>query len=124
MWILVQYWARYRTEGLSPPKTVTNATKQYWADNDIYLIFTKERIKKATRFHKETNRQVTDPEACMTIIQVYKEFADWYKSSYPSGRCPTRQTFVYQLSQRWGPPQGTVWRGIKANYTMANLEEM
>ena len=124
MWILVKYWAKYRTDGLSPPETVTKATKQYWADNDIYLIFTKERIKKATRFHKETNKQVTDPDACMTVIQVYKEFSDWYKSSYPNGRCPTRQTFVYQLSQRWGPPQGTVWRGIKPNYAMANLEEM
>jgi P4 family phage/plasmid primase-like protien len=103
LWIMVQYFARYRQEGLQVPKIVKEHTNQYWLDMDIYHKFTDENIEKSD-----------NTEEMLSTAQIYQEFRRWYSTNYPDQRTPNKDTVVKELSTRWGKPsKDGRWRGIR-----------
>ena len=44
LWVWVQYFGTYISEGLDPPPIVVNRLKEYWEKNDQYFQFIKESI--------------------------------------------------------------------------------
>lgn len=103
LWIMVQYFPRYRQEGLQVPKIVKEYTNQYWLDMDIYHKFTEENIEKSQ-----------NAEEALSTAQIYQEFRRWYSTNYPDQRTPNKDRVVKELSSRWGKPsKDGYWRGIR-----------
>jgi len=64
--ILVEYFRRFKAEGLIEPAAVTEATRQYQTDNDILEEFEEEHLIK-------------DPVSVVGWVPVYNRFCEWCK---------------------------------------------
>jgi len=120
LWVLVQYYAIYRSEGLAEPDAVKNATEKYWDNNDIYRLFTKECIQPVFKPGTQTPDNPegeSDENAMMSVAQVFDEFKTWYKEFFPGQKeIPTRDRVENQLCLRWGPRtvETGCWHGIQS----------
>jgi hypothetical protein len=108
---------------LVEPPAVTEATNQYWEENDIYLMFKKERIDIAIKDGSKTPDRpegVRDEDSKMTLTEVYQEFKDWFGENFENQKVPERSAVQYNLEQRWGKLKKRSWWGIKRKpYDMA-----
>lgn len=72
-WLLLQYFKKYLSEGLNEPPEVTMDTSKYRTDNDVFMQFTFDRLKKTG-----------NPEDKIHNKEVYEEFKEWYAENHPS----------------------------------------
>lgn len=102
LWLMVQHYPYYATEGLKDPKVVTEYTQNYWRDNDIYAQFSNDVIK------------ITDPQYTkVSLGEVYTAFKYWYKEAFPGlNNIPERQSAKKEFISMWGPLRGVYWYGI------------
>lgn len=102
LWLMVQYFPQYATEGLEDPKVVTEYTQNYWKDNDIYAQFSNDVIK------------ITDPQYTkVSLGEVYTAFKSWFKEAFPGlNNIPERQSAKKEFISMWGPLRGVYWYGI------------
>ena len=113
MWILVEYYPRYRKEGIEEPPIVKEATSQYWNENDIYRQFVTECIVPAKNDKGEINEEVS-----LNHGEVYREFKAWYKTCFPGNKVPDSPTVRQELCAngrlgRQGKKQR--WYGVALN---------
>lgn len=108
MWILVQYYPRYLKEGLKVPPVVEQATTEYWAENDIYQHFLSEMLVRATN-------DKGDPDPSITVLhsEVYREFKNWFKESYPGTKVPDTTTARSEFIRVLGKPIQRRWVGVR-----------
>ncbi len=124
MWYLVQMYSKYRREGLIEPETVTESTKEYWNENDIYQQFINENIKRA---YKEIpdwpadKEKPIDEEAKITISEVNARFREWFRESFGNLKCPDRPLIKSELEQRMGKTFKRAWRGAAFKVEIANI---
>jgi len=62
-----------------------------------------------------------DPQAKMSLTDVFAEFKFWYKETYPGSKPLARDTFKYELEQRWGKIPRGGWLGIRPKQTFASI---
>lgn len=67
MWILIQYYDKWRKNGLREPASVIAFTKQYQAQNDQFREFFEECIEK--------DPTATEP---MTMAEVWQKYGEWH----------------------------------------------
>lgn len=108
LWVLVQMFSRYKKEGLQKPQSVLDYTRKYWEENDIYHIFIKENIEEAA---DENDQKV--PDRSLTLTEIYDEFKEWFRYSYPSQKVPDKKTVRYELEKKWGRISSKGWNGIQ-----------
>lgn len=113
MWVLVEYYPKYISEGLQEPAIIAQATENYWQDNDIYQQFITEYIVRATRPNPETGELEPDTNATLTHGDVYREFKNWFRESFPGAKCPDSPTVKLELVARLGKQQNRRWTGIR-----------
>lgn len=108
MWILVQYYPRYIKEGLKIPKIVEEATKEYWSENDIYQHFISEMLIRATD-------EEGKPDITATIVHsdLFREFKNWFKESYPGAKTPDTTTAKAEFTRVLGPQRNRRWTGVR-----------
>ena len=110
MWILVQYYEKYVSEGLAQPQIITDHTNEYWRDSDIYQQFIEEYI--TTVYLPGTT--TPDPSSMVSLSDAFKEFKFWYRDSFPGVKVPDRSTVKTELSLRFGrKPTREGWAGIQ-----------
>jgi phage/plasmid-associated DNA primase len=108
IWMITQYYVYYATEGLKhKPQIVIDTTEAYWRENDVYAQFAADCITEVIR------DGVRDNSARVSLNQVYDEFKNWYKNSFPALKIPTRPVVKSELVSRWGKLAGKYWFGIK-----------
>lgn len=89
LWIMVQYFKKYKKEKLVMPASIQAATDSYWEQNDVYGSFTTDQIVE------------TESDAPLKIEAVNMKFTSWLDSHYPDMDKPNIGTLKYVLSQRW-----------------------
>jgi len=102
LWIMVQYFSKYKKEGLKTPKIVKEHTENYWRNMDIYLKFSQENFRDA-------------PGEKVSKTEVYQTFRRWHQENYPNTRTPNRDIVVKELSSRWNqePDDEGNWEGFQ-----------
>lgn len=104
LWILVQYWPKYKEKGIKKmPEIVEQATERYWLENDIYKYFISDKIEY-------------DENSNLNLEEAYRCFKEWYKQNFGNTKIPDKITFrkemetdfrLYKLSS------SKSWNGIK-----------
>lgn len=102
LWWLIKAFEEFGDADLYSPPEVMNATQEYQKNNDYYLQFTEERIKKTEA-----------DEDSVSLSVIYNLFKDWYKESYPGVKVPNRQNVKEAFEIRFGPINKGIWKGYK-----------
>lgn len=108
LWIMVQYYPYYYSEGLIDPQIVRDHTESYWRDNDVYAQFAADNIQEV--FDANGNR---DSSARITLSEIYAEFKMWYRDTFPGQKVLERTVVRTELTSRWGRMHGNAWHGIR-----------
>lgn len=124
MWYMIQMYKRYITEGLNEPKLVTESTKEYWNENDVYLQFIRENIiaayKEVANWPKGKEKP-RDEDSKITVAQMYSRFRDWHRECFNGIKCPDRPIVKGELENRMGKAFQRAWRGIKFKVELAMI---
>jgi P4 family phage/plasmid primase-like protien len=116
LWYILQRYKSLRNIKLSelvdPPK-VTEATRAYRENNDYYLQFINENIKKD--FSPENNG--------LTLTEVYNTFIEWFKNTYTNSKCPNKIELREDLNRRWGNLIGGKWKNVRFRTLLDEEEE-
>jgi len=115
LWISVQYYHYYATEGLLFPDIVKEYIKKHWEDNDYYLQFIDEKIEYA---YLDNDKKEYDINSTLTASDIYQIFQRWFKDYYPGMPVPSLSQFKSDISMsgRLGPcGKKNSWVGIKLN---------
>jgi phage/plasmid-associated DNA primase len=121
---MVQYYPRYMTEGLAEPQIIQDHTRQYWQENDIYQLFINDCIIPV---YKTENGQATnelDPTATLIQVEVYREFKNWFKETFPGAKVPDSPTVKNELIAKLGKQSNKRWHGVRIvqqETTLANI---
>jgi phage/plasmid-associated DNA primase len=103
LWVSFQYFTIWAEEKLDQrPPEVQKATAQYWRENDIYLMYTADRIEAAPS------------TTGLTMIELYNDFELWFNKYNKNSKLPDRATVREHFISRWEhQPSDNVWWGIK-----------
>lgn len=88
MGMLINYYRKYRTDGLIHPKLVTQETAAYRKKCDIYQDFIGDYLEKTDR-EKDT----------LSVGSLHEGMKSWYKANY-EGKCPSTKELRTYLTQR------------------------
>lgn len=115
-WVIVEYFALYKAEGLIAPPIVREYTERHWQENDPYINFIRERIVMA---FKNVELQEVDVTATITASDMYSPFKLWFRDNFPGAEIPAQPRFRQEMLQngRLGPQNSSSrrWIGIKIN---------
>lgn len=116
LWVMVEYFPKYKAEGLKAPVIVTEHTQRHWSENDPYINFRDECLSYA--YKGEAKEQKIDDSQSMTATDLYRHFKIWYKDMYPGATPIQQKDFAREMKQshRLGPTNSKKrWVGIKVN---------
>jgi P4 family phage/plasmid primase-like protien len=102
MWLLIHmYYKKYKIQGLEEPKEVTSYTDKYKQDSDVFLEFNRDHIVTSSMDTYET------------MVTLYDEFKNWFKTSHPNSKVPEKKTLVnYLQTNKYTVDRGKIY-GIK-----------
>lgn len=93
-----------------PPKVLA-ATEHYRKANDVFAQYIEERL-------------VRDDKNGLTVMQIFTDFKDWHRLSFPGFTIPIKQDCYEYLYSRWGPPSaGFKWMGWRVRTDRDDLKE-
>lgn len=106
LYLMYKWYPIYCEEGLIPPKEMTQATKEYWDNTDIYHQFIADCIIPSE-----------EERSKISITEMHDEFKDWYKSAYSNFCKIDRSKFKTEMGSktRLGKPIGNYWVNVKFN---------
>ena len=96
MYVLFQTYVHLqkRKKKVYEPKKVTEATRLYRQNNDIYLQYVNETIVEDNNPHL----------AGITVTEIYASFKDWFRETFSNMHLPTKNDLRDDLYRRWGVP--------------------
>jgi len=86
------YCKRDGSRKISEPPKVLSATESYRKRNDVYRLFMEEKI-------------IEKPNAKITFVELYDNFKDWYRDSFPNMTVPNGPEIKEYLIKSWGKPE-------------------
>lgn len=106
-WICVQYFPKYKKEGLKPPQIIIDYTNDHWDEHDPFQSFMGEKMNKV---------EIKDGDSInngnsVTNSDLYPQFKNFFKSQYPMSLVPAAPQFKTQMEQRLGKQIKKRWRG-------------
>ena len=115
LWVYVQYYEKYCTEGLVEPQLVRDATETYWRENDIYRHFIRDNVEVAIdeKLVNEKNPKGINKNEKITVSQMYRKFSPWFRESYPSLKLIDQPTMRSILKQRLKNIVDDEWIGYR-----------
>ena len=104
MWLMFQTYIEIQKHGEDPePVNVTNATAMYRQNNDMFLQFVNEKIKK--------DQSPNCPG--LNLQDAYAEFRAWFQDTFSGIKIPSKNDLKEDLYKRWGIPRGNKWRDYR-----------
>jgi P4 family phage/plasmid primase-like protien len=88
MSMLIEYYKKYRTDGLVHPKLVTRETANYRKKCDVFQDFIGDYLEKTD-----------DPKDCVNTIALYQNMRNWYRANY-DGKGPNTKDLRTYLQHR------------------------
>lgn len=121
LWIFVQKFEEYITEGLNDPPEVLQATENFRVANNFYIHFTRDCIKPVLTPTGEIDRT-----AFVTLDELFNAFRKWYKDQEFRVKQPNKTEFKENLQIVWKQKADSEnkWYGIRLNTqasTIANI---
>ena len=86
------YCKRDGNQRICEPPKVLSATESYRKRNDVYRLFMEEKI-------------IEKPNAKITFVELYDNFKDWYRDSFPNMSVPNGPEIKEYLIKSWGKPE-------------------
>ena len=108
LWLMCQAYVRYKKNGLVPPQIVVEYTNRYWKSNDFYASYIADCVEIIL-----DDEGSADHDFSVDVGVMYQNFRIWYRSSGASGVTPDRNTFINEMSSKWGRPISSKWTGIR-----------
>ena len=97
LWILVQKYETFVSEGLNIPNSIKNKTKQYWEDTDSYKQFINDVLEPV--YCIDQDEKCLDSNKRILIKNVYTEFKTWYISNF-GDKPPKFSTFCTNFCRK------------------------
>lgn len=93
-----------------PPKVLA-ATEHYRKSNDVFAQYIDERLVK-------------DEKGSLTTMNVFSDFRDWHRLSFPGFTIPIKQDCYEYLYSHWGAPgAGFKWTGWRIRTDKDDMKE-
>ena len=120
MFLLLEYFKKYKKYGIKEPNEVKRNTEDYKVDSDMFVGFFSEKLI-----------EVENPEnGGIKLDDIYFVYQDWHKQAYgQNAKCPTRKDLKDNMVKKYGKKAATssknVWIGLgfKENNTSDILLE-
>jgi phage/plasmid-associated DNA primase len=114
MWIMLECFKRVMKRKTQPklPEEVTSAIEQYREQNDYFLQFIKETLKK-------------DQNGSISFNDFYAAFKLWYAETY-NMRVPNKNECKFEMQNKpgWGDlTSDGKWRGWRMRVLQDDIEE-
>jgi len=107
-WVLLQH--RKNLKVRIEPSKVMEATEKYRKQNDIYKQFMDESI-------------VVDKNKCLSLIELYNIFKDWFRDSLPGHTVPMKNEIEEYFIKIWGTSErGKKWKGYRQRTLQDDIE--
>ena len=107
MYLLLEYFKKYKKYGIKEPNEVKRNTEDYKVDSDMFVGFFSEKLI-----------EVENPEnGGIKLDDIYFVYQDWHKQAYgQNSKCPTRKDLKENLVKKYGKKAATssknVWIGL------------
>ena len=88
MGMLINYYKKYKANGLVHPKVVTKETAEYRRRCDVFQDFISGSLEKTE-----------DPKNTISIIKLYEHMRTWHRANL-DGKCPTQKDLRDYIKQR------------------------
>lgn len=121
LWIFLQKYEEYITEGLNDPPEVLQATENFRVANNFYIHFTRDCIKAVL----DSSGQV-DQTAFVTLDDLFNAFRKWYKDQEFKAKQPNKTEFKENLQVVWKQKADSEnkWYGIRLNSQASTLSNI
>lgn len=115
MWVFFQtyIYLQKKKRKLYEPKKVTEATRLYRQNNDIYLQYVNEMIV-------EDNNPNTPG---IVLQEIYASFKDWFRETFANIHLPTKNDLRDDLYRRWGVPSFGKWKNYRFRNSQDDIEQ-
>ena len=112
LWLLVNEYQKYRSEGLVMPKTIENDLNEYWRKTDIIGSFITDKVGPVA---DENNKKV------LVLERIEEEYKKWMDGGFPDITKLDKSKLLVILKQRfkrygWSEYNGTGWPSLKIKH--------
>ena len=100
LWLSVNYYKKYRTEGLETPPYIQKWMDDYWKNHDPYLRFIAEKLENpkvvatcnacvispnpdCVKCAGKGKYETIDSTKSLTASEIYPEFKRWLRENHP-----------------------------------------
>ena len=106
MFILIEYFKKYKKYGIKEPSDVKRNTEDYKVESDMFVGFINERLM-----------EVDNADAGgIKLDDIYFIYQDWHKQAYgQNSKCPTRKELKENLIKKYGKKASNsknIWMGL------------
>ena len=102
MSLLVEFYAKYKSDGIKEPDVVMHYTRKYQQRSDAFLDFIEDNIET-----------VDDVKSAIMINEMYTRFKMWFQEAYNSNP-PSRTDFRDYMDKKFGTPHKRFgWRNLR-----------
>ena len=111
-WVLVEYYPKYKKEGLEHPKIIVDYANNYWKSVDPYSNFISEKLEYV---YKDKECKIFDLNAKKSATDMYPAFNKWFRSNNPGVAVPSAIKFSKQMlhpSRLGKAGKDNKWSGI------------
>jgi phage/plasmid-associated DNA primase len=133
LWLAVEYYQKYITEGHRRPDYIRQSMKDYWKANDPYICFIDEHIEKmekeveckkcadkdddekGCKLCNKGIRMKVDKDFKLRTKDIFSAFKKWLRTSDYSIKMPTQGQFTADMCTRdkLGKQEKYCWEGYR-----------
>lgn len=116
MWYIFQKYKEICRIGISnlvDPPEVTEATRLYRENNDVFLQFINENIKPDT----------TPDNQGLSLTELYNVFKEWFNNTYTGLKLPNKIEFRDDIGKKWGKPLIGRWKNYRFRNALDDEED-
>jgi len=106
--LLVEYYKKYKSEGLLPTGKITEFTYEYRMETDRYLSYITDRIVPQTKHNLHTS-------------DIYDDFKMWFSKNNPHEKVPSNAKFVQGIKKHLSVEK-SIRIGKKVNTGIKNVK--
>jgi P4 family phage/plasmid primase-like protien len=114
MALLIEYYKKYKTEGIFEPEEVLKCTKEYQRNNDNFLEFIEQEVEANERGFLSAN-------------DAFTKFSFWIKENAPGFKVSSKKIFTTSLEKILGKSvtvsKMVGWKGYNFKSDMAAEED-
>ena len=110
LWVLIQYYPKYISEGFKRIPIVGEYTKKYWENQDYYELFVEDMIDKV---YMDADESEPDTSVTLTHEKLCKCYKDWLLRSVGKIKQPTNMEIKDAFLKKGWSFENKRWVGVR-----------